>query len=83
MKLRYLQFKPLTDDVAHCIAKTPQDFGYYFRFLTGDIKLIKYLLEDNGFIETSHNNWTILWSIGPIKFETYNSLSPYQKVIFL
>ena len=76
-----MQFKPLTDDPVHCAAKIPQDFGYYFKFMSGDIKLIKYLLEDNGFVETSHNNWTVLWSIGPIKFEVYNGLSPYQKVI--
>jgi len=81
MKIRYLQFKPLTDDPLHCASKNPQDFGYYFKFLNnGEIKLIKYLLEDNGFLETSHNNWTILWSVGPIKNEIYNSLSPYQKV---
>ena len=76
-----MQFKPLTDDPEHCARKTPQDFGYYFKFLNNaEIKLIKYLFEDNGFLETSHNNWTMLWSIGPIKFEVYNSLSPYQKV---
>lgn len=80
LKIRYLQFKPLTDEIIHYTNKVPQDFGYYFRFLTGEIKLIKYLLEDNGFVETSHNNWTVLWSVGPIKFEIYNSLSPYQKV---
>lgn len=83
LKIRYLQFKPLTEDPSHFEPKTLQDYGYYFRFLNGEIKLIKYLLEDNGFLETSHNNWTILWSVGPIKFDIYNSLSPYQKVLII
>lgn len=80
-KIRYMQFKPLTEDLDSYSHKEYKDFGYYFKFSNGEIKLIKYLLEDNGFLETSHNNWTILWSIGPIKFEIYNSLSPYQKVV--
>lgn len=77
-----MQFKPLSECLSVYEHKNYKDYGYYFKFFNGDIKLIKYLLEDNGFLETSHNNWTILWTIGPIKFEIYNSLSPYQKVSF-
>lgn len=37
---------------------TLQDKGYYFKFFnpTTDIKLIRYFLEDNGFMEFSSNN---------------------------
>jgi len=78
--IRYLVFQPLVNDVKQR-PKTPPDSGYYFKFNTNAVTLIKYLLEDNGFRE-SHNslNFSLLWSNGPIKNEVYQCLGYYQKV---
>ena len=82
-KIRYMLFKPLHHDLSLLSNKNYEDHGYYFKFYNGEIKLIKLIFEENGFKETSHNNFTIFWSIGPIKTEVYNSLTPYQKVNFI
>lgn len=58
--------------------------GYYYRFQNGKVKLIKHLLDENGFkdIATEHSNAheTIYWSTTIIKPETYAKLMPYQKI---
>ena len=60
----------------------PPDRGYYFKFLSTDIKLIRYTLEDNGFREAGarNNEWTIMWACGSLKSGVYQGLSKYQKV---
>lgn len=40
------------------------DYGYKFKFSTGPISLIKNLLEENGFIESPDNDFSILWNNG-------------------
>ena len=47
--------------------------------LNGTVKLIKGLLEENGFKESADNlqDWTILWVNGIIKTEIYQSLMAY------
>ncbi len=57
-----------------------REFDVYFKFNNGEIGLIRHTLEENGLRETSHGNWNLLWSIGPIKEEVYKELKPYQKV---
>jgi tubulin polyglutamylase TTLL5 len=60
--------------------KTPPDNGYFYR-VNADIKLIKHLLEDNGFLETYNNfDFSLYWHVGPIKNEIYQSLNFYQRV---
>jgi len=78
--IRYLVFQPLVTDVKQR-PKTPPDSGYYFKFNTNPVTLIKYLLEDNGFRETNNSlSFSIMWSNGAIKNEVYQCLGYYQKV---
>ena len=73
----------------------PPDNGYYFKFYSGDVRLIRYTLEvdllmnyifnlfqDNGFREATNNSheWTIMWSTSSLKSQVYQSLTRYQKV---
>ena len=62
-------------------AKQP-DRGYYFKFYSNsDVKLIRYLLEDNGFIEANSSQaWTMQWSCCTLKSDVFQFLGPYQKV---
>jgi len=77
--IRYLKFQPLTLEISKR-PKTPEDNGYYFK-MNSDIKLIKHLLLDNGFLETNSNyDFTIYWNVGPIKNEVYQTLNYYQRV---
>lgn len=70
--------------------------GYFYKFQNGKVKLIKYLLDENGFqdfslfsqkmdekdeIEGNKNmNWTLYWATTVIKPEIYSNLLPYQKI---
>ena len=64
--------------------KTPRDLGYYFCFLSGQIPLIKYTLEDNGFKQKEYNStFTLLWGIKREPNMTYQLLAPYQKVLII
>ncbi len=58
------------------------DIGYFYKFQTGKVRLIKCLLDENGFKDCHFNNknWTIQWSSSPFKMETYRNLLPYQKL---
>jgi hypothetical protein len=57
------------------------EIGYFYKFQNGAVKLIKKLLDENGFKWASTNkNWTLYWSSTIIKMETYHALLPYQKV---
>lgn len=56
---------------------TNNDFGYYFKLTSGEIKLIRNSLEENGFKDTTNNDWTVLWNIGVIKYEIYHCLTAY------
>ena len=77
--IRYMKFKPYVGDFSKTLEKQP-DRGYYYKFLNGEIRMIKYILEDNGFNDAFGYEFTILWSIGPIKNELYQCLTNYQKV---
>lgn len=57
----------------------PSNSGFYFKFLGNDVKLIRWVFEDNGFRE-SKNNWLIGWSNVAMRSQVYQSLSPFQKV---
>ena len=60
----------------------PPDRGYYYKFYTSEVKLIKYTLEDNGFRESlnSDQEWTMMWSTCSMKSQAYQCLHRYQKV---
>lgn len=78
---RYLIFRPYSNPMNMRPGQGP-DMGYYFKMMNSDVKLIRYTLEDNGFIESGPkcNNWSIMWHGGAIKSNTYQALSKYQKV---
>lgn len=48
----------------------------------GNIKIVKNVLRDNGFIECSSSKavWTLWWHIGPIKNDVYPTLQHFQKI---
>ena len=55
--------------------------NYYFKLIGNECLLVKKLLEDNGFIQAKSNEpWTIAWSSGHIKLNSYEKLSRYQKM---
>ena len=45
------------------------EIGYFYKFLTGKVRLIKCLLDENGFKDCHFNNknWTLQWSSSPFK----------------
>ena len=56
------------------------EIGYFYKFQSGGVKLIRRLLNENGFKGAgSSKNWTIYWSSAVIKNEQYKALLPYQK----
>ena len=55
--------------------------NYYFKLAGNGCLLVKKLLEDNGFIQSTRNEeWTITWSSGHIKLNNYEKLHKYQKM---
>lgn len=57
------------------------DLGYKYRFINGVVGLIKYTLEENGFIEgQNQQDSLIIWNIGVINSSVYQALGAYQKV---
>lgn len=74
--IRYLQFKNWSGQP---LPENP-DMGYKFKFIGGGIGLIKNLLEENGFIESTDSDVTIIWNNGVPKPETYQAMSAYQKI---
>eukprot|EP01022_Parablepharisma_sp_SALTPOND_P014233 TRINITY_DN191_c0_g1_i1.p1 TRINITY_DN191_c0_g1~~TRINITY_DN191_c0_g1_i1.p1 ORF type:complete len:624 (-),score=34.24 TRINITY_DN191_c0_g1_i1:6279-8150(-) len=78
--IRYLKFRPYVDPIDIRPYKPP-DRGYYYKMHKGDIPLIKYTLEDNGFREAvGLQEWTIMWSVTSMKSQVYQGLKKYQKV---
>ena len=78
-----MTFKPLTDMSVYSKEELNEneDHGYYFALLTYDIKLVRRLLEENGFIETKADNFVVCWGHGTFNTKVFQYLSPYQKVI--
>jgi tubulin polyglutamylase TTLL5 len=78
---KFLIFKPFVEPMNQPPA-TPADRGYYFRLMNSDTRLVKYLLEDNGFIEVpaNHPAWSITWFAGHAKASDYQTMNRYQRV---
>lgn len=77
--------------------RTPINKGFLYRFNSSlEIKLVKYTLEDNGFVEFSgssmkqnqalnqgrgyRENWLLMWTTQTLKASFYQSLLKHQKV---
>lgn len=78
---RFLVFRPYIDPMS-ITPKLNSETAYFFKMMHSDVKLIRFTLEDNGFVEATatKNNWTIMWHGGPLKMSIYNALTKYQKV---
>ena len=58
----------------------PSNSGYFFKFLGNEVKLIRWIFEDNGFREEKKNNWQIGWSNIAMRSQVYQNLTAFQKV---
>lgn len=66
---KYLSFRPYIDPISIRPYKPP-DRGYYFKMYNGvEARLIRSLLEDNGFREATkrEQDFTIIWASSSIK----------------
>lgn len=48
-----------------------------FKLLKSEGKMVKQILEANGFIQTENHDWNILWGSGGIKNNVYEDLKSY------
>jgi hypothetical protein len=76
--IRCLVFKNWSGN--HLSYDTANDSPYKFKFTNGVVALVKHLLEENGFMETSNNDATIIWNIGVVAPGIYQGLSAYAKI---
>ena len=52
-----------------------------YKLIKTDGKLIRAVLENNGFLQTeSNHDWNILWSSGNCKLYLYEALNEWQKI---
>ena len=73
---KFLIFRPVL------LAERPlthPNTGYMFRFLGNEVKLIRWIFEDNGFRE-GKSNWLVGWSNSAMRSQVYQNLGPRQKV---
>eukprot|EP00742_Colponemidia_sp_Colp-10_P009226 GILJ01010045.1.p1 GENE.GILJ01010045.1~~GILJ01010045.1.p1 ORF type:complete len:1156 (-),score=172.77 GILJ01010045.1:144-3611(-) len=77
---RFLQFVPFVGAMNKG-PPLPADTGLYFRINHGDGRLVRWILESNGFREISGgSDWMFLWTGGSIKPYMFQTLTRYQKV---
>ena len=57
-----------------------QDNALLYKIFRGDTKLVRSMLEANGFSHTESHEWNILWSSGSCKSYLYEGLNEYQKI---
>lgn len=79
---RFLHFRPYQGTLDERPERMKKN-GYYFRFATSDVKVIRYTLEDNGFRENNNlrnQDWLIMWSNSGFKSDMYQSMGKHQKV---
>lgn len=51
-----------------------------YKFLKSDSKLVKNILEGNGFIPTDRHDWNVLWTNTSGKAYLYEGLNEHQKI---
>lgn len=79
---KFLHFRPYLDDINEQPELLKKN-GYFFRFYNSDVKIIRCILEDNGFRENNNprnQDWLVMWSNVGYKSDIYQSLTKYQKV---
>lgn len=79
---RYLHFRPYLGSMEERPELVKKN-GYHFRFHNADVKIIRYVFEDNGFRENNNlrnNDWLIMWSNTGFKSDIYQLLTKYQKI---
>lgn len=78
---RFLEFRPYVDPMTSRPLPAP-DRGYYYKMQHSDVRLVRCILEDNGFIEAppGSTNWSFMWHGGCVKANVYQSMSKYQKI---
>lgn len=57
----------------------PPNLGYNFKFLGNEVKIIRWIFEDNGLRE-SKKDWMIGWSNTGLRSQVYQNLTRWQKV---
>jgi tubulin polyglutamylase TTLL5 len=75
-------FRPYIDPISIRPYKS-SDKGYYYKtYNNAEARLIRYLLEDNGFREATkrEHEFTIMWASSNIKSNVYQGLTRYQRV---
>lgn len=77
MTVRHLIFKDWSGNHLDIVLF---DNGYKYRFPNGVISLVKYTLEENGFVEGYGQDALIIWNNGVINSSIYQSLGAYQKI---
>ena len=95
---RFLLFRPFYGDGKSLFEEVeePRNKGFMYKFNSNiDIKLIRYTLEDNGFVDydsnritysnslkqvASKNRWLLFWTTQSLKNGFYQSLTRFQKV---
>jgi hypothetical protein len=80
INIRYLNFRPYVGYSDEFYLNETETSKYFYKSLGNECTLIKGLLEDNGFAQTSGKNWTILWSSGSIKEKYYRDSGQFQKL---
>ena len=89
LKIRYLNFRPYVDIPTTIIngnenKKNNNSFPlkpqYFFKMLGNECLLVRNLLEDNGFVQTNSNDFSILWQSGHIKINLYSEVNEWQKL---
>jgi tubulin polyglutamylase TTLL5 len=76
-----LLFRPYIDPI-NIRPYKPADKGYYFKNYNGNVTLIRYTLEDNGFRECADRSheWSVCWACSNIKSALYQGMTRFQKV---
>lgn len=85
----YLTFRTITAD--QLLYNAPPSISYarsyhiensdlLYKILRGDTKLVRSLLEVNGFKHTESHEWNILWASSSCKSYLYEGLNEYQKI---
>jgi tubulin polyglutamylase TTLL5 len=74
-------FRPYVEPM-NIAPMAPPDKGYYYIMHHSDVKLIRYILEDNGFcrLPPRSNDWSLMWHGGPPKSAVYQCMTKYQKI---
>ena len=82
----FLQFKPIREN--QLLHNAPPSLGYaksyhvenselLYKVLRGDTKLVRSLMEANGFSHTESHEWNLLWSSSSCKSYLYEGLNEF------